>query len=85
MKYLIICLSLLVTGCVMPVKQNFPSVPKTFLEQPQELKEVPENSSFSNMLDIVLDNYGSYYIVSERLTAWQNWYKQQKQIFEAIK
>ena len=85
MKYLMICLSILLTGCVVPVKQNFPSVPKTFLEHSQELKEVPTNSSFSNMLDIVMDNYGSYYLVSERLTAWQEWYKQQKQIFEAIK
>jgi hypothetical protein len=85
MKALILCFALLLTGCVVPVKQNFPSVPKTFLEQPKELKEVPANSSFSIMLDIVMDNYGSYYIVSERLIAWQEWYTKNKEIFDKAK
>lgn len=85
MKSIILCLALFLTGCVVPVKQNFPSVPKTFLDKPKELKEVPANSSFSFMLDVVMDNYGSYYIVSDRLIAWQEWYIKNKEIFDKAK
>ena len=75
----------LLTACTVPVKQEFPKVPNTFLEKPVLLEVVPENSSFSNMLDVMLDNYSSYYVISERLIAWQEWYKQQKEMFEKVK
>lgn len=77
----LICLS----GCTLPVKQEFPKVPNTFMEKPVQLESVPDNSSFSNMLDVMLNNYSSYYVLSERLVAWQEWYKQQKDIFEKAK
>lgn len=77
----LICLS----GCTLPVKQEFPKVPNTFMEKPVQLESVPDNSSFSNMLDVMLNNYSSYYVLSERLIAWQEWYKQQKDIFEKAK
>lgn len=85
MKKFIVVLTLCLTACTVPVQREFPSVPKTLMEKPVPLKQVPENSSFSIMLDTMLDNYSSYYVISERLNAWQDWYKQQKSIFENTK
>lgn len=85
MKKFIVCLTLCLTACTLPVQREFPSVPQTFMQKPIPLKEVPDNSSFSTMLDVMLDNYSSYYVISERLNAWQEWYKQQKSIFENAK
>lgn len=85
MKKFILCFLLLLSACTLPVQREFPSVPKTLMEQPIPLKTVPDNSSFSIMLDTMLDNYSSYYVISQRLSAWQEWYKQQKSIFESTK
>lgn len=85
MKKIILFLVVFLTACTLPVKQEFPKVPNTFMEQPAPLKLVNDNSSFSDMLEVMLDNYSSYYVVSERLNAWQNWYKQQKALFEEVK
>ena len=85
MKKFILCSVLFLSACTLPVKQEFPSVPKTLMEQPVPLKVVPENSSFSVMLDTMLDNYSSYYVISQRLSAWQEWYNKQKSIFEKAK
>ena len=38
----------------------------------------------SDLLDTVVENYGRYNEIRERLVAWQEWYKQQKRIFEEI-
>lgn len=86
MKILILASVLFLSSCALaPVKHDFPKVPNSFLEQPKELKIIPENSSFSVMLDAMLDNYTSYYMLAERIKSWQQWYLQQKQIFEEAK
>jgi len=36
----------------------------------------------SELLTTVVENYGTYYEVVERLRAWQDWYYAQKKIFE---
>jgi hypothetical protein len=38
----------------------------------------------SDLLDTVVENYGRYNEIRERLVAWQEWYKQQKRIFEEV-
>ena len=38
----------------------------------------------SDLLDTVVENYGRYNEIREKLVAWQEWYKQQKRIFEEI-
>lgn len=85
MKKFVIIGMICLTGCTVPVKQEFPKVPNTLMEKPVQLESIPDNSSFSNMLDVMLNNYSSYYVISERLIAWQEWYKQQKEIFEKAK
>jgi len=39
----------------------------------------------SELLDTVVVNYATYYEVVEKLKAWQEWYKTQKQIYESAK
>jgi hypothetical protein len=37
------------------------------------------------LLTTVTDNYGTCYEAREKLKAWQDWYKNQKEIFESVK
>lgn len=39
----------------------------------------------SELLDTVVVNYATYYELTEKLKAWQEWYKTQKQIYESAK
>jgi hypothetical protein len=39
----------------------------------------------AELLGTVNQNYGTYYEVVNKLQAWQDWYKQQKEIFEKVK
>jgi hypothetical protein len=43
------------------------------------------NVKASELLATIVDNYGTYYEMRERLLAWQDWYTKQKHIFETIK
>lgn len=57
--------------------------------------EVPERSAAtdgapsgieaSRLLDRVVENYGSCHENAEKLRMWQEWYKEQKKIFESVK
>jgi hypothetical protein len=39
----------------------------------------------SELIGAVVENYGTYYQVVEKLKGWQDWYRTQKTIFESIK
>jgi hypothetical protein len=45
----------------------------------------PSAVKASELLDTVVQNYGTYYEVVEKLKGWQDWYKEQKKIFESVK
>ena len=87
MRYLIVLAFLLLVGCTVPVPlaQDFPEVPKSFMAAPAPLKEVPDNSTFSAMLDIMLDNYSLYYLLTDDIKSWQEWYVKNKEIFDKAK
>lgn len=42
----------------------------------------PSNVKASDLLGTVVENYGTYYEIREKLIGWQTWYKEQKKIFE---
>ena len=42
------------------------------------------NASAAEVFDIVIDNYGTYYEVADKLKGWQQWYVDQKKIFESV-
>ena len=85
-KLLIISLVAILSGCVtVPVTQNFPMASDTLQVPPPALKEVPADSTASQVFDIVIENYGTYNEVASQLSGWQQWYIEQKKIFESIK
>jgi hypothetical protein len=86
MKHLIIVAVLLVAGCSsVPVTMKFPDVPKDMLETCPDLKLIPETTKLSEVLPIIVDNYGQYYTCKDSVDSWIDWYKSQKKIFDSIK
>ena len=45
----------------------------------------PSGVEASQLLDRVIENYGACHENAEKLKAWQEWYREQKKIFESIK
>jgi hypothetical protein len=45
----------------------------------------PSGIEASRLLDRVIENYGACHENAEKLRAWQEWYHEQKKIFESIK
>ena len=44
----------------------------------------PSDIKASQLLETVVDNYGACHENAEKLKAWQEWYRAQKQIFESV-
>ena len=45
----------------------------------------PSGIEASRLLDRVIENYGACHENAEKLKAWQEWYREQKKIFDSIK
>jgi hypothetical protein len=45
----------------------------------------PSEVEASRLLDRVVENYGACHENAEKLRMWQEWYREQKKIFEAVK
>ena len=85
-KLLLLIPMLLLTGCLTtPVKRNFPEVPKELVEACPDLKTVPETEKMSQVLKVVVDNYGQYHECKIKVDTWVEWYKTQKEIFDSVK
>ena len=86
MKKLLICLLLAGCSTTVPVKRNFPSVPKELTTPCPELKEVPDGTTkLSDVLLVVTENYAQYHECRLTTEAWIEWYTEQKKIFEEVK
>ena len=88
MKISILIFTLLLTGCTtVPVKIPFPTVPPQLMEPAGSLKLLDKNKEIqlSDIIENTNTNAGSYYELKEKLSAWQQWYVEQKKIFENIK
>jgi hypothetical protein len=76
---------LLLSGCfTAPVNNSFPEVPTELLEACPDLKITPETEQLSEVLTVVVDNYGQYHECKIKVDAWVKWYKIQKQIFNSV-
>lgn len=84
MKYLVVVAALLLSGCttVVPVKQQFPVAPTILLERCPDLLQIDDGkNSLRDMLKVVIQNYALYYQCAEKTHGWQDWYTEQKRIF----
>jgi hypothetical protein len=87
MKRLVLLIPIvLLAGClVTPVTRNFPEVPKELMEACPDLKTVEQTEKLSEVLKVVVDNYGQYHECKIKVDTWMEWYKTQKQIFDSVK
>lgn len=90
MRIVILALTVLsLTGCAMfgatPVKRNFPAVPAELMEACPDLKKTEQTEKLSEVLKVVVDNYGQYHECKIKVDTWVEWYKTQKDIFESVK
>ena len=84
MKY-ILALTLLLAGCStpVPVRQQFPVAPAVLLERCPDLLQIDDGkNSMRDMLKVVIQNYALYYQCAERTHGWQDWYQEQKRVYE---
>jgi hypothetical protein len=84
---LILPIVVLLSGCLTttPVKRNFPEVPKQLMEACPDLKTTEPTEKLSEVLKVVVDNYGQYHECKIKVDTWIEWYKTQKDIFESVK
>ena len=88
MKRLLILLATIsLVGCAtsVPVQRNFPSVPADLLTACPGLQETPVTTKLSEVIEVVVGNYGQYQECSIKVDAWTEWYKTQRKIFEDVK
>jgi hypothetical protein len=87
MKYSIIALTILLSACTtVPVDRKFPSVPTELQQACPDLKTInTETTKLSEVVDVVVTNYGQYKECQVKVDSWIDWYNTQKQIFESVK
>jgi hypothetical protein len=87
MKFIIIFLmALSLSSCAVPVQRKFPELPDNLTKACSELQMIPKDTTkLSEVLVIVTSNYSQYHQCSFKVEAFQQWYNQQKEIFESVK
>jgi hypothetical protein len=88
MKKIILALAMVLTGCstVVPIEKEFPVAPQVLLERCPDLMVIDDGkNSLRDMLKVVIQNYATYYQCAEKTQGWQDWYKDQKKIFNGSK
>lgn len=88
MKLNLILLVVFLSGCslLVPVQRKFPQAPVILLEPCPQLQKIPEDKgTLRDMLKVVIENYSTYYQCSDKTESWQEWYINQKDIFEETK
>lgn len=84
-------LTVMLSGCglftkFLPAKPKFPE-PVPELTQPcPDLKQIEgDKVAITDLLKSVVHNYTLYYQCSLKNDGWNEWYKQQKEIYDKIK
>ena len=86
MKLLMLVPILLLSACVTstPVTAKFPEVPINLMETCPDLKKSEQTEKLSDVLKVVVENYGQYHECRIKVDTWIEWYKSQKQIFMSV-
>lgn len=87
MRVLLTLLALTLTGCstVVPVVAKFPEAPKELTTSCSPLKVADEKPELSELTKTIVTNYSEYHLCANRVEGWNEWYTQQKKLFEALK
>lgn len=84
----VLAASLLLAGCVttVPVKRNFPPAAPALMEPVPALSTIDsENPDLKSLIENSIKNFGEYHALAEKYRAWQEWYQEQKRIFDSVK
>lgn len=91
MRMLVLILALTISGCGMfkqpvPIVPKFPDATPELLKKCEELKIVEgDKVAITELLKTVVNNYTLYYECSTKVEGWQEWYNNQKKVFEQLK
>jgi hypothetical protein len=86
MKYTALLIPFLLAGCLAtPVKRNFPEVPAELKVACPDLQKVKDEAKLSDIISTVSSNYTQYHECRSKVDAWNEWYKNQKDIFDSVK
>jgi hypothetical protein len=86
MKYTLLFLPFLLAGCLAtPVKRNFPDAPQELKVVCPDLQKVKNDAKLSDVISTVSSNYTQYHECRAKVDAWNQWYSNQKEIFESVK
>jgi len=87
MKHILLTSLIFLSACstAVPVRQHFPIAPEILLEKCPDLYKVDDNETkITEMLKVVVKNYGLYYECAIKQEGWIDWYGKQKDIFEKV-
>lgn len=86
MRILILSALLLLTACTsVPVERKFPAVPADLKQACPDLQQTQPTDKLSDVLKVVVDNYGQYHECRIKVDAWIEWYNKQQEIFNSVK
>jgi hypothetical protein len=88
MRTIILSSLLLLAGCstLVPVERKFPDAAPALTETCASLQTVEGNNvAITDMLKVVITNYTMYYECAAKVDGWNNWYTEQKKLFESVK
>lgn len=90
MKRLVFLLCILLSGCVTtdtpPAVMKFPDIPQDLKTSCPDLQLVDANTEkLSDVLPVIVSNYGTYYNCKVKVDAWIEWYNTQKNISDNVK
>jgi hypothetical protein len=76
----------MIVGCsTVPVERKFPAAPKELMDPCPDLKQTQNTDKLSEVLTVVVENYGQYHECKLKANSWMEWYKTQKSIFDSVK
>lgn len=82
-------IGVMLVGCsttAVSVKRTFPVVPEALLKECGTLNAINKPEvKLSELMDTVSKNYSKYHECAAVNEAWQEWYREQKKVFDEVK
>ena len=87
-RHLALVALLMLAACgekVVPVTVKWPEAPPSLMKEPADLIPVTATKpQLSDILENANQNYSQYRVLQRQIKDWQDWYAQQKSIFESV-
>lgn len=90
MKKIILISVLFLSGCgslfkqPVPVAQKFPDAVPELMKKCEELMTIEgDKIPITELFKVIVQNYSLYYQCSNKVDGWQEWYLEQKKIYES--